>query len=93
VNLKLLICCHGKKRLHDVWYSRVSHLLENNTVSFKLNGNMGSYFHNYEGVHQGDPMSPTLFNLDVECGAKMVLRARSTDLFVRLAVDHFFDTK
>jgi hypothetical protein len=48
---------------------------------------MGPYFQSAKGVRQGDPISPTLFNLVDESLTKMVLKAQSNDMLVGLAAD------
>jgi hypothetical protein len=42
------------------------------TLSVKVNDNIGPYFLGYKGVRQGDPSAPTLFNVAVNCWAKMI---------------------
>lgn len=51
----------------------------------KINDEMGPYFQRSKGVRQGDPMSPTLFNLIAKSLTKMVLRAQANEMFVGLA--------
>jgi hypothetical protein len=87
VNWDFLICCLEKKGFNEFCCSRVCQILENGTVSVKLNGEMGPYFQSAKGVRHGDPLSPTLFNIAAECLAKMILKAQSNGLFVGLAAD------
>lgn len=51
----------------------------------KINDEMGPYFQRSKGVRQGDPMSPTLFNLIAKSLTKMVLRAQANEMLVGLA--------
>jgi hypothetical protein len=53
----------------------------------KINDEMGPYFQSSKGVRQGDPMSPTLFNLIAEALTEMVLRAQENGMLVGLADD------
>jgi hypothetical protein len=46
---------------------------------------MGPYFRSAKGIHQGDPLSPGLFNIALE--VKMVLKAQRNWLLVGLAAD------
>lgn len=62
-------------------------ILYNVTVSVKLNNTTGPYFQSHKGVTQGDPLSPFLFNLAVECLCKMVLNAQMNKLLVGLTPD------
>jgi hypothetical protein len=62
-------------------------ILHNWTVSVKINDELGPYFQSAKGVRQGDPLSPTLFNMVGESLTKMVLTAKKNGLFVGLAAD------
>ena len=53
----------------------------------KMNDVMGPYFQSAKGVRQGDPMSPTLFNMVAESLTKMVLCAQKNGLITGFAVD------
>src|SRR3954462_2477305 len=55
------------------------------TVCVKLNNTVGPYFLIHKGVRQGDPLSPFLFNIVVECLCKMVLVAQDNNMLVDLA--------
>lgn len=48
------------------------------TVSVKINNIIGHYFQS----HKGDPLSHFLFNLVVECLAKMVMTAKKTTFWL-----------
>jgi hypothetical protein len=61
--------------------------LNNGTVAVKLNSVMGSYFQSYNGVRQGDPLSPLLFNLVADSLTRMILKAQHNDLIFGL-IDH-----
>jgi hypothetical protein len=53
-------------------------------VAVKLNGTIDPYFQSYKGVRQGDPLSPLLFNLVVDCLTRMVVKAQQNDLMTGL---------
>ena len=53
----------------------------------KMNDVMGPYFQSAKGVRQGDPMSPTLFNMVAESLTKMVLCAQKNGLITGFAAD------
>uniref|UniRef100_A0A452XMY6 Reverse transcriptase domain-containing protein n=1 Tax=Aegilops tauschii subsp. strangulata TaxID=200361 RepID=A0A452XMY6_AEGTS len=69
------------------WCSWVEQILHNGTVSIKLNNCVGPYFQSAKGVRQGDPYSPFLFNMAVECLTKMIKNAQNNNLIVGLASD------
>lgn len=87
VNWDFLIQCHKVRGFSDVWCNWVHDVLHNGTVSVKINDTTGPYFQSAKGVRQGDPFSPTLFNMAGECLTKMVLTAQKNGLFVGLAAD------
>jgi hypothetical protein len=62
-------------------------ILKDGTVSVKHNNVIGLYFKSSKGVRQGDPLSPFLFNVVVQCLAKMVLEAQANNLLVGLILD------
>jgi hypothetical protein len=55
------------------------------TVSVKLNDKIGPYFVSHKGVHQGDPLSPILFNFVSDCLARMIWQAQRDDMIIGLA--------
>jgi hypothetical protein len=75
VNWNFLLECYRIHGFNELWCSWVKKSLFEGTVSVKLNNEIGSYFQSAKGVRQGDPWSPTLFNLVAESLTKMVLRA------------------
>ena len=75
LNWDFLLECHRVRGFSEKWCFWTKMILHNGTVCVKMNNEMGSYFKSAKGVRQGDPMSPTLFNMVVECLTKMVLYA------------------
>ena len=51
----------------------------------KINNICGPYLVSHKGVRQGDPLSPSLFNLVVDCLARMVRKAQRNNLICGLA--------
>jgi hypothetical protein len=59
-------------------------------LSVKFNDKIGPYFCNYKGVRQGDPFSPTLFNIVVNSLSKLIHMAQQNGLILELA-DHIVE--
>ena len=87
VNWEFLLECHKLRGFSDTWCNWIKQILLNGTVSIKLNNQVGPYFQSAKGVRQGDPHSPFLFNLVVECLTKMIKNAPKNKLIVGLASD------
>jgi hypothetical protein len=45
-------------------------------VNIKVNDQLGSYFQTKKGLRQGNPLSPTLFNIVVDMLAILINRAK-----------------
>uniref|UniRef100_A0A453DAZ8 Reverse transcriptase domain-containing protein n=1 Tax=Aegilops tauschii subsp. strangulata TaxID=200361 RepID=A0A453DAZ8_AEGTS len=75
INWDFLLECHRMRGFNDKWCGWIKNILNNGTVSIKLNNETGPYFVSRKGVRQGDPHSPFLFNLAVECLSKMIFNA------------------
>lgn len=54
------------KGFSDQWIDWVMKAVRGGRVAVNLNGELGQYFRSYKGLRQGDPLSPTLFNLDAD---------------------------
>jgi hypothetical protein len=57
----------------------------------KMNDTLGNYFLSYNGVRQGDPLSPLLFNFAADVLSRMVNIAQDNMLVIGLAeniIDH-----
>jgi hypothetical protein len=87
VNWDFLLNCHMAKGFCEKWCGWIRKVLYNGTISIKLNNTCGPYFQSYKGVRQGDPLSPTLFNLASECLTKMIINAQKNGLLVGLVPD------
>jgi retron-type reverse transcriptase len=53
--------------------------LEGVLHAVKVNDNVGHYFQTRKGVHQGDPLSPILFNIMVDMLAVLIYRAKEVE--------------
>ena len=58
-----------------MWVHRVMQLVSGGQTVISVNGEVGNFFQNKRGLHQGDPMSPLLFNFVVDALAAMLRRA------------------
>ena len=87
VDWNFLLECHKVRGFSEQWCSWTKSILYNGTVSVKMNDVMGPYFQSAKGVRQGDPMSPTLFNMVAESLTKMVLCAQKNGLITGFASD------
>jgi hypothetical protein len=54
----------------DLLCQWIEKILTDGTVSVKINNKTGPYFKSAKGVRQGDPLSPFIFNVAVQCLAK-----------------------
>lgn len=87
VNWDFLISCHHVRGFNERWCTWIRQILNNGTVSIKINDKMGPYFQSAKGVRQGDPLSPFLFNMAAECLTKMILKAQANKMIVGMAPD------
>jgi hypothetical protein len=76
--------CIKARGFGDLWCSWLENVLHEGTVAVKLIDQIGSYFQSYKGVKQGDPMSPLLFNIVVDCLTRLVLKAQRNGLVTGL---------
>jgi hypothetical protein len=90
VNWNFLLDCCKQKGFSEKWLTWISNAMTRGTLSVKVNDNIGPYFASYKGVRQGDPFAPTLFNVAVNCLAKMIHTAQQNGLISSLA-DHVIE--
>jgi hypothetical protein len=64
--------------------------LSRGSVAIKVNDNIGHYFQTWNGVRQGDPLSPILFNIVVDMLVVLISRAKEAGQ-VRGVVPHLVD--
>jgi hypothetical protein len=87
VNWNFLLDSQRAMGFGDFWCNKVEKILQNGTVSVKINNITGPHFQSSKGVRQGDPLSPFLFNSAAQCLTKMVLEAQENGLLTGLAPD------
>lgn len=47
------------------WYEWIRNIVSGGHVSVKVNDDIGPFFCTHKGLRQGDPLSPSLFNIVV----------------------------
>jgi hypothetical protein len=65
----------------------IKQILYDGTMVVKINNVIGPYFKSSKGVRQSDPLYPFLFNVVVQCLAKMVTEAQNNNLHTGLVPD------
>jgi retron-type reverse transcriptase len=78
------------KGFSPTWCEWISKVMSRGSVAVKVNDNIGHYFQTGKGVHQGDPLSPILFNIVVDVLAILISRAKEAD-HIRGVVPHLVD--
>jgi hypothetical protein len=90
VNWNFLLDCCRQKGFSEKWLTWIRNAVTRGTLSVKVNDCVGPYFASYKGVGQGDPFAPSLFNVAVNCLAKMIHIAQQNGLISGLA-DHVIE--
>jgi hypothetical protein len=84
VHWGFLLQCLEKRGFCSVWCDWIRSVLENGTVAIKLNDSIWPYFLSHNGVRQGDPLSPILFNIVADILTRMTLSSERNGLIVGL---------
>jgi hypothetical protein len=79
-----LLQCMRKRGFNETWCKWIHGVLQNGTVAVKVNNSMGPYFVSYNGVIQGDHLSPLLFNITADVLTRMVVEAQRGDIITEL---------
>lgn len=66
-----------RKGFPDLWISWVIQSVKGGRVCINVNGNRGEYFRTYQGLRQGDPLSPFLFNLVADALEALIPKAKN----------------
>jgi hypothetical protein len=84
VHWDFLMKCLRVRGFNNTWCGWIEKILHNGTMCVKINGHLGPYFQSYNGVRQGDPLSPLLFNVVANCLTHMVMQAQQNSLIFGL---------
>jgi retron-type reverse transcriptase len=76
VNWDFLLDSQRAMSFGDFWCNKVEKILQNGTVSVKINNVIGPYFQSSKGVRQGDPLSLFLFNSAAHALLRWCLRLK-----------------
>jgi len=69
------------KGFSPIWCNWIEEVMNRGSVGIKVNEEVGHNFQTRKGLRQGDPLSPTLFNLVADMLAILVSRAKSCGQF------------
>jgi hypothetical protein len=58
INWDFLLQCLVKRGFCQTWCVWIRKVLQDGSVSVKINNEIGPYFTSHKGVRQGDPLSP-----------------------------------
>jgi len=72
------------------WCRWIEGMVTGESVGIKVNDDIGPYLQTKRGLHQGDPMSPILFNIVADMLALLIKRAKA-DGQIRGVIPHLID--
>jgi hypothetical protein len=73
------------KDFPNIWNDMVMKVVKGRKVEITVNNENGPYFSTYQGLRQGNPLSPILFDLITDVLAIMINRAIEQGLITSLA--------
>lgn len=78
INWTFLLKTMASRGFPEKWCRWIEHLLRTSSSRVVVNGENTPYFRHERGLHQGDPISPLLFNLVVDVLQRLIEAANST---------------
>jgi hypothetical protein len=78
------------KGFSQIWCKWVEAFTQNGHVGIKINDQVGENFVTKKGLHQGDPLSPILFNVVADMLAVLIKRAKQNGQ-IQGVVPHLVD--
>ena len=75
------------KGFPDQFIDMIMKKITSGKVCVNVNGELGPYFSTYQGLRQGDPVSPLLFDIAVDVLAILIKRAQASGLLRGLSGD------
>jgi hypothetical protein len=85
VDLDFLFEIIKTRGLNSRWVDWIEKVVKGGSVGVTLNGNDSSFFKTGKGLRQGDPLSPTLYNLEEDVLTRMLGKASDNHLIKGLA--------
>ncbi|WOK93928.1 hypothetical protein Cni_G02629 [Canna indica] len=79
------------KGFPDLWISWISCLIRSSASSIIVNGTPSSSFNHRQGLRQGNPLSPLIFNLVVDTLSRLITSAVCQNMFHGVLQDFIQD--
>jgi hypothetical protein len=68
-----------RKGFPPTWTEQTMNTIQGGKLCININGERTQYFRTYQGIRQGDPLSPILFNLIADVLASLMRKAIKKD--------------
>jgi len=75
------------KGFPDTWINWIMHTVHGGRVCVSVNGHRTDYFRTFQGLRQGDPLSPLLFNLVADALSSLLDKAVNKGLIMGVLAD------